>query len=525
MVAQLLGLKLRLLANTFRRRPVQVIGILIGLVYCLGATGVAMAGLSALRQVAPALAGSIAVPLGSVILLGFLLVPLAFGADDPMDPRTFALYGLPVPRLASALALCGLVGVPALVITTVAGAQVVTWARDPLSTVVAVLSGILIVVTNLLGARVSTSIASFLLAGRRAREVTGLFALAAIVSLAPLFALLASVNWDGGGLRVLKSVADVAGWTPLGAAWSAPAESASGNPGAAVLKLLIALAFAGVLWLSWRGLVALMLGRPARLESNTVGAGLGWFGWFPTTSAGSVAARSITYWVRDPRYHAALAAATVAPVLFLIVLSVAGVPIHVLALLPVPVICLFLSWAIHNDVAYDSSALWLHLASHTPGWADRVGRVVPALLIGAPLVLIGSPISAVLYGDSEVTPSLIGVSSSLLLAGLGVSSVFSARFPYPSVRPGDSPFAQPQSTGTGAGIIQSVSLFATVGLSLPAIWLALQGLVRAGDNGWAVASLLVGVGLGLVLLVAGILWGGRIFTRRAPELLAFTLRY
>ena len=45
-----------------------------------------------------------------------------------------------------------------------------------------------------------------------------------------------------------------------------------------------------------------------------------------------------------------------------------------------------------------------------------------------------------------------------------------------------------------------------------------------GPRGWPVAALLVGVGLGLALFALGVVWGGRIFTRRAPELLAFTLR-
>ena len=164
------------------------------------------------------------------------------------------------------------------------------------------------------------------------------------------------------------------------------------------------------------------------------------------------------------------------------------------------------------------------LASNAPGWADRFGRLVPALLIGIPLVLIGSPISVAISGDNSVLPSLIGVSSSLLFAGLGVSSVVSARFPYPSVRPGDSPFAQPQASGTGAGLIQSVAFFAAIVLSLPALLFAALGLLNPGVHSWPLVTLVVGVGLGLVLLALGVLWGGRIFTRRAPELLAFTLR-
>jgi ABC-2 type transport system permease protein len=524
-VTQFLRLKLQVLANTFRRSPLQVVGIVIGLIYGVGAAGVTIAGLGSLRQVEPLLAGSITVTVGSVIVLGFLLVPLAFGVDNTLDPRSFALLGLPANRLAGVLALAGLISLPALVITAVSIAQVVTWARDPLSVTLALLSAMVIVATCVLGARVSSSVAALLLATRRARDVTTLIVLIALVSLAPVVALLASVDWDRDGLRVLKSVADVAGWTPLGVAWSAPAEAASGNNGLAVLKTIISIAVVGLLWLVWRALVGWLLVAPQRRERASRNTGLGWFGRLPDSPAGAIAARSITYWIRDARYHTALLAVPVAPLLFVIALAVAGVPGTVLALIPVPVMCLFLSWSTHNDVAYDSSAVWLHLASNTAGWADRLGRLVPTLIIGIPLVLIGSPISTVISGDGAVLPSLIGVSFSLLFAGLGLSSVISARFPYPSVRPGDSPYAQPQASGTGAGLIQSVAFFSTIVFSLPALWFAVLGLLNPGVRSWPLASLAVGVGLGVLLLALGVAWGGRIFNRRGPELLAFTLRH
>jgi len=60
---------------------------------------------------------------------------------------------------------------------------------------------------------------------------------------------------------------------------------------------------------------------------------------------------------------------------------------------------------------------------------------------------------------------------------------------------------------------------------LPALLFALQGSFHPGVGGWPLASLLVGAGMGVAILTLGVLWGGLIFTRRAPELLAFTLRH
>ncbi|WP_394769020.1 hypothetical protein [Lacisediminihabitans sp.] len=522
MVAQFLGLKLRLLANIFRRSPMQVIGIVIGLAYGLGTAALVVVGFLALRFADVAFATSVSVTLGSLIVLGFLLVPLAFGTDDTLDPRAFSLLGVPTTRLAAGLALSALIGVPALAIAIIAIAQVFTWSRDPFAAFLALVGAVVIVATCVLGARVTTSVAAFLLATRRAREATGLIALLVIVSFSPVVVLLATVDWARDGLRVLRSVAAVAGWTPLGAVWSAPAEAAAGEPGLALAKLAIALAFLGVLWLGWRALVAWMLVTPQRESRKRAYVGLGWFDRMPGTPAGAIAARSITYWLRDARYHTSLVAIPVAPIVFVLALSVAGVPWNVLALIPVPAMCLFLSWAIHNDVAYDNTAIWLHVASNVSGWADRLGRVVPALIIGVPLVFIGSPIAASFYGDWAVLPSLIGVSACILLAGLGFSSVISARFPYPSVRPGDSPFNQPQASGTAAGLIQSLSFFAAIIVSMPALAFAALGLFV--NPAWHVGSLVAGLLIGLAALVLGILWGGTIFSRRGPELLAFTMK-
>jgi ABC-2 type transport system permease protein len=519
---QFLGLKLRLLANIFRRSPWQVFGIVLALVYGLGIAFLAVIGLAALRLAPVALAGSIAVTVGSLILLGFILVPLAFGVDDTLDPRAFSLYGIPTARLATGLALTALIGVPALVITIVSIAQVITWTRTPLSVVLAVVGAVVIVATCTLAARVSTSVAAFLLATRRAREVSGLIALLVIVSLSPVVVILLTVDWGKNGLAVLASVARVAAWTPLGAAWGAPAAAASGEVGEAVLKLIIALVFVGLLWLAWRALVARMLVTPQRQSREKSYSGLGWFGRMPDSPTGAVAARSITYWLRDARYHTSLVAIPVAPIVFIIVLSVAGVPWNVLGLIPLPVICLFLSWSVHNDVAYDNTAMWLHVASNTSGRSDRFGRVVPVLMIGVPLIVIGAPLCAWWYGDFAVLPSLVGVSACILLAGLGLSSVISARFPYPAVRPGDSPFAQPQASGSAAGLIQSLSFFAALLVTVPPAALAALGFVFGVE--WAWAALVVGLAVGLGGLSLGVRWGGSIFSKRAPELLAFTLR-
>jgi ABC-2 type transport system permease protein len=521
-VAQFLRLKLRLLANTFRRSPWQIVGILIALVYGLGAAFIGVVGLVALRFAPVSLASSVVIAAGAVVILGFLLVPLAFGVDDTLDPRAFSLFGIRTTRLSIGLAVTALVGVPSIVIALIAVAQIVTWSRNPLSVVLAVVGAVVIIATCTLSARVSTSIAAFLLATRRAREVSGLIALLGIVCLSPLIVVLLTHNWATNSMPVLASIARVTSWTPLGAAWGAPAAAASGHVGEAIAKAFIGIAFAGVLALAWRALVAKMLVTPERMSRERDYSGLGWFDRMPDTAAGAVAARSITYWLRDARYHTSLLAIPVAPLIFVLVLSVAGVPSTALALIPIPVMCLFLGWSAHNDVAYDNTAIWLHVASNTSGVTDRIGRLVPSLILGIPIIIVGAPLCAWWYGSASILPSLIGVSACILFAGLGLSSVISARFPYPAVRPGDSPFAQPQASGSAAGLIQSLAFFFALLIALPPAVFAALGIVFGGA--WAWGALILGIGFGLGALYLGVRWGASIFTKRAPELLAFTLR-
>ncbi len=72
----------------------------------------------------------------------------------------------------------------------------------------------------------------------------------------------------------------------------------------------------------------------------------------------------------------------IAAVVSTVPLLVAGVPFEIAVLLPVPIMALFFGWLPHNDLAYDSTALWMHIASGMRGAPDRIGRLVPVLLIG-----------------------------------------------------------------------------------------------------------------------------------------------
>ncbi|GAA4371150.1 hypothetical protein [Agromyces bauzanensis] len=523
MVAQFLRLKLRLLANIFRRSPWQVVGIVVGLVYGVGAATLLFVSLVGLRFIDDVeVIRDVFIVAGGATLIGFVVFPLAFGVDDTMDPRRFALFGVPNRTLAIGLAVSATIGIPAFALAVVLTGTVVTWSRGVGETVMAILGAGLAFATCLLLARLATSIASVLLATRRAREVSGVLGILLVVLLSPVIVVLISIDWASSGLDVLESIAGPLGWTPLGAAFAAPGDAAAGDWGAAVLKLLIAIATLGVLWFAWEAVVAQVLVSPGREASAKSYRGLGWFDRLPHTATGAIAARSITYWFRDARYWVSVLMIPVVPVLVIVPLGLAGIPLAYTALIPVPLMCLLLGWSLHNDTAFDSTAIWLHTASGVRGTADRTGRLVPVLITGAVVIGLGSAVTVFVLGDGRLLPSIVGVSTALLFAGLGVGSIASARFPYPAVKPGDSPFQQPQSSGAITALVQSITMFGSLLVALPAIAFAALGLFV--DPSWHTASFAAGVGLGLLVLVVGIWLGGRVFERRGPEILAAAMR-
>lgn len=530
MAAHFLRLRLAAAGNAHRRRPAALVGLLLGLAALAAATVAAIVILTGAATTASAepdgheQLATTTILLGSAITALCLTVPLLFGIDDRNDPRQYAPFGLSPNRVAAGLATATLISAPAIALTAIAIAHIAAWAPYADAVWFAAISAPLSVATGLLAIRVTTSLSTLLIASRHARDIAALTGLGALVLLAPATVLLAFSDWSPSELIEPAGLAGTLALTPLGAAWAAPGHAASGDTGAAWGALALSIAYLGVLWAAWRALVGVLLVTPERERTGPRRINLGWFDATTPTPAGVIAARSLTYWGRDPRYRTSAAIVPVIPILVVGALAIAGIPLHLLVLLVVPVMCLFLGWGTtHNDLAYDHSALWLHVASHTRGAHDRLGRLLPPILIGIPLILIGAPISAHLYGDPDAGWSVAALSAAVLLTTLGVSSVYSVAAPYPAAHPGNSAFDQPQTAETGAFGAQAGSFLLTLLLVAPTAFLAWEATF--GHDIDHTLPVLVGLGTGVLAVSVGVWLGGVIFDRRRPELLAFTLTY
>ncbi len=517
MVATLVRLRFLLLRNQLTRSTWQLIAAILGGLYGLGMLVVAVGGLIALAWVPLESARTIVVLAGAVVVLGWIVIPpLTSGIDQTVDPARLAPFPIPVDTLLRGMLVSGVLGVPGIVTLIAALATVGTWIRSPLAAVAAVLCAVIGVLTAVAGSRMLIAVASRIGAGRRAREAKTALVIIPLVLLGPIIILVSGFLRNASAS--LPIVSDVVGFTPFGAIWAVPADLAAGEPLRAGLEFLIGLATLGVIIVVWRWALTRALERPAQPAAAKVSRrGLGLFGRFPGTPAGAVAARSLTYWMRDPRYSQSLISIPLVP---LLVFFYAGLNGNLVPLVWVgPIIAALLSMSIFTDVAYDNTAYALHLQTGLSGRADRIGRVAALAVFAVPVALVITVVCVAVTSQWQLLLGLLGVTVGLLLSGFAVSSVLSGAFVFPVPAPGDNPFkARP---GGGASLLLSslLSWGALSVLVLPELVLAIIGFVT-GSVGFGIASLLVGLVLGGVLLVIGVRVGGSILDRRGPALLA-----
>ena len=522
MVASILRLRLANLANAIghpRSGAARAsVAIAVGLIMLAVIALVAIAAV--VGPLAIDVRRSTIICIGSAVALGYWFLPLVFGADDGLDPRAFTYFGIPSRPLAGVLAIAGLISVPAVLAVLFSVVAAAMWADQGFGVmVVAVIGAILALGMAVLAARIASAIAADRADALATRNMLGLVALAVLALAAPVLGVLALVDWPAIGVTELRRWAVVLSWTPFGAPWSAPGDVAVGDGGLAVVRLLISVATIGVLWLVWERIVHRAVSSSVTVSEARSTDGIGVFAAFPATQTGAVAARSVVYWVRDPRYSVPPLLLPVIPIVLVAAFVLAGVPGEITVWLPVPLMCLVIGWLVHNDISTDGTAFWLHVVTGIRGRADRWGRAIVPLVLGVPVAIGGSIVAANIHGDPSIIWPLIALSICALLSGLGVASGVSARSPYPSVAPGDGAFAQPQQDGEGHAAHQGWTLLLAAIACLPTVLFIVLGVLR--DPEWMLWATVSGFVVGLGVLFIGIESGARVVSRASPELLLF----
>lgn len=529
MVGHLVRLKLRLLRNGLKRRPSVLIGLVVGIVYGSGAVLLACAALVALAFEPVTHTGGALLTLGgSVLVLAWVVLPLlAFGTDPTLDPRRFATYPIRSRDLALGLAASGLVSLPALATALIVGTSVFTWHRTLLSVLVALVAAVAILATVILASRVATAWASAILQTRRGRDIAVVGTLVVVIGYAVGASRLSSAAAEGEDfLNRLIGLGDLASWTPMGWGWAAAWKVAEGDVGGGLLRLALALALVAVLALAWLRAARSIVESPrglAAVSGPGRSVGLGWFGRLPGTPFGAVAARSLTMWRRDPRYQMSAVILPFVPLILFIIQAGSGSEGGDLTTVMPLFLSFLMGFSAHNDVAYDGTAFALHVASAVPGWADRLGRLVPYLVVWgvtAPVYLV---VALARSGRWELAPALVGGSVVLALGGWGISCLTSALVPYGVPGPTDSPFSTPPGSIGASFLAQTVFSLICLALSTPALGLGLWQMFGGPTAaGWG--ALAYGVVVGPLALWLGATRGGRYLDTNGDRLLEKLVR-
>ncbi len=546
MVATLLSLKLRLTVAELKRSTARLVIWIILALYALALVGLALVGLAVASLAVrghEALTASLTVVVGSVVTLGWIVLPLVFfGSDQTLDPARFSQFPLKGSQLAPGLVLAGIVGLPGLFTAVLGLGGALPWLGSPAVFAVGLVGGILGWLTTQLWCRTASAGLSGALSSRKAKDLTGLIGLVVVlllslgaygVSMAASFFAADLGRWQRF-LSVVTDAGAVLSWTPLGAPWALVGDAGQGQWLLFAGHLIVTCGYLAVGAWAFSAILSKALVTPAHVQESAsvtkgdaVAKAATWF-WATgrLTPVAAITARCLRYWRRDPRYLGQIPAVLLIPVLFTVMGWAFGSP-SLMGDQPMPAVlssgfvafglgfaAVMAGYALSADVASDATAWWIHLASGVKGWQDRLGRVLAELVWAVPLVVVVSVVMLWVTGHPDRIPAAIGAAFALYLAGLAVASVFSALIIYPMPLPGESPLRM-RSAMLGSQMLSQFGCMVASGLlGLPVgVW----ALFSHGWQDWLVLA--VGLVWGVGLLVVGVVVGGKVMDARGPAIL------
>ena len=520
MVAPLVAVRLRSQLSALRSSPWAMVGYILLVLMLLPLFVGLTVGLSYLRFL-PDVRSPLMLTAGAVLVLVWTFGSVLFFAmDDSVSPQRLVLFPLRSRDLLVPLLVSDLLTLPGVFTLLVCCGFMIGWATDPLLTITGIASTALGVVTGMLAGRILVTSLSRWLAARRSRDLLYVVLLLGLIA----------ISWGGPLLsrgmfnldlnrEAIELVGDAAGWSPMGWAWSLPADLAAGRSGVAALRLALALVLlAAMIWL-WSRQLDRALTSP--LPSAGGGAPTVSSPWldrlFPPNPAGAIAARNLRYLRRDPRRFASVLVIMATP-FFVVFMNM----VRDEKLIPefLWLVAALATWmggiSALQDTPMDGSALWLHAVSGIRGFEDRLGRLMANSLIYGGTFAMTMVLASTLLGAWGVFPFAFGLGLGTLIANQGMSLLISSFLNGTAPPPGTNPFAS-TSKGQGAAFLASVlQMIGSAILLLPAAGMAFASY-RFPLLGWL--FLPVGPVLGLLAALGLISLGGRRLDRTWPEVL------
>lgn len=525
MVAPILGIRFRTTANLMRREWWRALITGFGILWILMMLPSLVWIHLSLADAGASLRGDATVMIALLSMLGWTAVPLMIaGLDDTLDPSRFRAIGADAGRLMPGLFVAALLTLPTLFFAVLFVALALAWREDGTATVVTALLGMTLTLLCLvLGARVAVLWGTRVLASRRAKLATAgvvTLGLAAVVPLAlNLFSEGLGAVLETDGEVLLAQLAQ----TPLGAGAAAPRAAAQGDWWGATWRLLMQAGWALVLFGAWRANVDRALVTPlgrggSRPHDDRILAPRFTLGMPSDPEAAAVHARMRRAWATDPRYLASLTGVLLLPAAFFaLVLPVFDLDPRWAYLVPL-LLAATVGWGRHNDVAFDSSGLWLDVVSGRLGGAVMRGRMSATAAWALPTVLASAVVTLAWTGRWADAPGLLGACVGAFGVSIGIAAVAAVLVPYRAPSPGQNPFGAEVGT-VGAGFASQLASSAVAFALLPVVVVPfVLSLAVAPEWGWLACA--TGLVAGAAGYIGGIRLAGYVYDRRAGRLLA-----
>lgn len=527
----LVRLKWTLWKRSFRKNIGKLIGTIFGALYGAGgllwlAIVVGGAGFAGGQS---ALFPALVQGLGTLAVLLWLLIPLfAFGIDDTLDPRRFALFPRTAKELQPGLLAAAALSLPTLFM--VLGTAIVTVSEAVwmialgtsalgviLALVVLIPADLAGIVLCLLLPRAVLAHSAVRTSSRRRRELGGILAIVVLLGVVYggnlLVASLAGADADVLIAWALRAV-EIGAWTPLGALFAAPIDLAQGQLLTGLVRLLIGAATIAIIWRWWRRSIDLAM------RSALVGdASSGQTAVSPLvprfvkpTAFGAVMGRALRYWRRDSRYMTSLAIMPVM-LLFFVGMSIIVPDSSGMGITGLLLIAGISGITLMNEIGFDGPAGWVNLTAGLDPRPNLRGRIAALAVLIVPLVTVFAIVIPLLTGQSHLIPVTLLGSLGLMLGGWGTSSVIGALLPYPTSEPGTNPMKDRSASTAAAMLSMGAGMAALIIPQLPAAGIAIWGAVT-GSQQILLAGAAVAFVVGIVLLVVGVRVAERILARR-----------
>ncbi|MEV5889852.1 hypothetical protein [Nonomuraea fuscirosea] len=453
-------LKLRLLAGNLRGDLQRKLGFIFTLVAATFLAALGFFLMSLLRFAPPDIAASLVVVAFTVLLVGWMTVPLlVFGLDDTLDPAKLALFPLRTGRLAVGMFTASVTGVwPAAMLIVTFGALVglASSAGGWLLGGPAVLVEFALCVV---ASRLITTSLSSALRTRRGRDVLAVAALLVVV-LAQLPNLVLNAGF-GDPAALLHQTAAVLRWTPSGMMAHAIADG--GLVGLAEI-VFVALVVAGLAWLWIKALSRALVTPDVSTQAASVRRELGLIDRFlPDGPLAAVVTKELKYIRREPRSRVGWFSAAVVTVVLAFSLrnldAGAGLPI-----LLTSAGALMIALQAGNTFGIDGRSLWMNavvFGDERGLITDLAGRHLANALLGLPLLTVIGVATGLFIGEpGSILPAVLAGWGALGI-GQGVGSVTSVVLPYTvpermnaftGAAPGQGGVAAASALGATAGI-------------------------------------------------------------------------